>query len=130
MIRDVEFKIGQKIWFAREKRPYKVRACDGRYAICTKPHNPKRTVLYTIIDKELEIRGIREMRDKLCPVCFYLPLGLLVVMPRANVLEYGAVDVGVLDAFCNGGTYKIPAELKYDSFGYLNGRLVAVDYGS
>lgn len=46
------FKRGQKIWFEGEKRPYTVRACDERFAICTKPFNLRKTVLYTIIDKK------------------------------------------------------------------------------
>lgn len=54
---DVKFETGQKIWFEGEKRPYTVRSCNQRFAICTKPFNLKYTVLYTIIDKENNIRG-------------------------------------------------------------------------
>ena len=42
------FKQGQKVWFPGEKRPYTIRACDDRFAICTKPFNIKKTVLYTL----------------------------------------------------------------------------------
>lgn len=52
---------GDKIWFPGERRPYKVRACDDRYAICTKPFNPKRTVLYTIIDLYEQVRGTENL---------------------------------------------------------------------
>ena len=54
----MKFNKGQKIWFAEEKRPYTIRACNERYLICTKPFNlqPK-TVMYTIVDLEEEIRG-------------------------------------------------------------------------
>jgi hypothetical protein len=45
-----EIKVGTKIFFEKEIRPYMVKAHNDRYAICTKPYNPKRTVLYTIID--------------------------------------------------------------------------------
>lgn len=49
---------GQKIYFAEEKRPYTVRACDGRFFICTKPYNLRKdTVLYTIVDLQEGIRG-------------------------------------------------------------------------
>ena len=49
---------GQKIYFAEEKRPYTVRACDGRFFICTKSYNlRKNTVLYTIVDLQEGIRG-------------------------------------------------------------------------
>lgn len=55
------FERGQKVWFPREKRPYTVKACDGRFAICTKPFNVKKTVLYTIIDKEQMVRGTENL---------------------------------------------------------------------
>jgi hypothetical protein len=50
-------KVGDRVYFAEEKRPYKVRACNERYAVCTKPFNPLRTVLYTIIDLQEQARG-------------------------------------------------------------------------
>jgi hypothetical protein len=52
-----DFDLGQKIWFYGEERPYKIRACDNRFAICTKPFNLQKTVLYTIIDRKENIRG-------------------------------------------------------------------------
>ncbi len=52
---------GDKLWLDDEKKPYKIRACDERYLICTKPFNPKRTVLYTIIDLKEEIRGTENL---------------------------------------------------------------------
>ncbi len=55
------FKVGQKIRFSSEKKPYVVRACDERYVICTKPFNPKKTVLYTIIDLKEQIRGTENL---------------------------------------------------------------------
>jgi hypothetical protein len=53
--------VGQKIWFEDEKSPYTIRACNKRYAICTKPFNPKKTVLYTIIDFKRQIRGTENL---------------------------------------------------------------------
>lgn len=50
-------KVGDKIKFAEEKAAYTVQAMNDRYAVCTKPFNPARTVWYTIIDFEEEIRG-------------------------------------------------------------------------
>ena len=55
------YKIGDKIRFAEEKQAYKVRACDERYLICTKPYNLQRTVIYTIVDLDKEIRGIEDL---------------------------------------------------------------------
>ncbi len=54
----MKYKKGDKIWFAEEKKPYTIRACDDRYLICTKPYNFKpQTVLYTIVDLKEQIRG-------------------------------------------------------------------------
>lgn len=53
----MKFTVGQKIWLKGEKKPYKVRACNDRFAICTKPFNLKRTCFYTIIDLKNQIRG-------------------------------------------------------------------------
>lgn len=43
-------EVGDKVYIPYEKRPYKVRARDDRYIICTKPYNLKQTVLYFIVD--------------------------------------------------------------------------------
>lgn len=50
-------QIGARVWFAGEKKPYKVRARNDRYLICTKPFNPQKTVLYTIVDLQRGVRG-------------------------------------------------------------------------
>lgn len=52
-----KIKTGSKIKFKEEKAPYTVRAISNNYAILTKPYNPKRTVIYTIIDFNKNIRG-------------------------------------------------------------------------
>lgn len=49
--------VGDKVCVPGEKRPYTVRARDERYIICTKPYNPKRTVLYFIVDLKDKWRG-------------------------------------------------------------------------
>jgi hypothetical protein len=48
--------IGSKIKFKGEKQRYTVRASNTAYAICTKPFNARKTVLYTIVDL---LRGVR-----------------------------------------------------------------------
>ena len=51
-------------------------------------------------------------------------------MHRARVLtdeEFVALD---MKAWLDRGDYMVPAECKADSFGYVEGRLVAVDYGN
>ena len=54
-------KTGDKLYFLEEKRPYSIRALGKRYAVCTKPFNPKSTVLYTIVDFEKQIRGTENL---------------------------------------------------------------------
>ena len=60
--------------------------------------------------------------DKLCPIVYYLPGGFLNVMPRCSPITHESLmfkDANGLDI-----------EQKLDSFGYYNGKVVAVDYGS
>ncbi|MDP3740344.1 MAG: hypothetical protein Q8R02_23355 [Hyphomonadaceae bacterium] len=67
---------------------------------------------------------------ELCPVTFSIPGGWLVVMRRARPLTPAEwSDFRPYD-FCNLDDRVIPAEAKYDSFGVLDGSIVAVDYGN
>lgn len=50
-------EVGDRVFVPKEKRPYRVRARDDRYIICTKPFNPKHTVLYFIVDLKRKMRG-------------------------------------------------------------------------
>ena len=52
---------GDKVKFVGEKQRYTVRACNYRFAICTKPFNLKRTVIYTIVDFKEWIRGTENL---------------------------------------------------------------------
>lgn len=54
-------KVGDKIKFRSEKQRYTVRACNERFAVCTKPFNPRKTVLYTVIDFQRGIRGTENL---------------------------------------------------------------------
>lgn len=50
---------GDRIWFWEDKKPFRVRASNERFAICTKPFNLRpKTVLYTIVDFERGVRGM------------------------------------------------------------------------
>lgn len=53
-----ELNKGDRVWFSTSKKSFKVRECNDRFAICTQPFNlqPK-TVLYTIIDFDRDVRG-------------------------------------------------------------------------
>jgi len=71
---------------------------------------------------------------RLCPVIFSMPLGLMNIMPRAQMLsrdEFFALDYKAFVDSSNGH-YLLSdmAERKMDTFGWLNGRIVVVDYGS
>lgn len=50
-------KVGDEIRVPNEKKPYRVRARDDRYIICTKPFNLYHTVLYFVIDLENKWRA-------------------------------------------------------------------------
>mgnify|MGYP000539358961 CR=1 FL=1 len=54
-------KVDDKVKFKKENQRYTVQACNEKFAICTKPFNPRKTVLYTIIDFEKKIRGAENM---------------------------------------------------------------------
>lgn len=49
--------VGTKIWFGSKRYSYTVRASNTAFAVLTRPFNIEKTVLYTIIDWELGIRG-------------------------------------------------------------------------
>jgi hypothetical protein len=70
---------------------------------------------------------------ELCPVVFSIPGGFLVVMRRAVPItreQWFELDEVALDEFMTTATYRLPVELKMDSFGMLDNKMVAVDYGS
>lgn len=54
-------KTGDKIQFVEEKKPYVIMALGKRYAVCTKPFNLQKTVLYTIVDFDEKIRGTENL---------------------------------------------------------------------
>lgn len=56
-----EIEDGSKIKFAEQSQCFTVQACNNRYAICTKPFNLRKTVLYTIIDFVENIRGTENL---------------------------------------------------------------------
>ena len=52
---------GDKVKFAEEKQRYVVQASNEQFAICTKPFNLKKTVLYSVIDLKKQIRGTENL---------------------------------------------------------------------
>lgn len=104
----------------------------GRLALKTPSMSGWRSFLLGLLAnmQERDFSKIPDMKAKLCPVYFSLPLGFLIVMPKADVLQDGAINSDDLQKFCVcNENYTIPAELKADSFGYIKGKLVAIDFG-
>lgn len=72
-------------------------------------------------------------RKRLCPIKFYLPLGLLVVMPRCKPITTLSDETFEMFTKSLEG-YSIPCENKLSSFGILSqisgfNNVVCVDYG-
>lgn len=68
--------------------------------------------------------------DRLCPVIFSLPGGFLTVMRKAEPMksaQWRRIDI---EAYMSHDSAVLPVECKISSFGWLDSRIVAVDYGS
>jgi hypothetical protein len=48
---------GWRVRFAEERNAYTVQARNERYLVCTKPFPLLRTVLYTVVDLQEQVRG-------------------------------------------------------------------------
>jgi hypothetical protein len=84
-------------------------------------------LLANIQERELSKLNRRE----LCPVSFSLPGGWLVVMPKATPLTDQQLETfDMLEFLMPDDGLALPVEPKGNSFGMLDGRIVAVDYGS
>lgn len=71
---------------------------------------------------------------ELCPVIFGMPGGWFIVMRRADPVSFEMFmeifpTQADFDNWTDKADYKVPVELKPDSFGLLDGKVVAVDYG-
>jgi hypothetical protein len=66
---------------------------------------------------------------KLCPVLWPIPGGFLVVMPQAEVCTAETAPADY-EALTDRPDYVIPAAHKSTSWGHLDGRFLAIDYGS
>ena len=53
--------VGGKIKFKNEKQRYTVRAGNVAFSVCTKPMNALKTVLYSVIDWNKNIRGTENL---------------------------------------------------------------------
>lgn len=54
-------RAGDLIKFVEERNPYTIQARSSRYLVCTKPFAPRKTVIYTVVDLERQIRGTENL---------------------------------------------------------------------
>jgi len=69
------------------------------------------------------------IKHLVCPVLFCAPGGFFLLMPRCAPLNRDLTDDEIRPFYCGDG-FEVPVEDKSSSFGILDGRIVAVDYGS
>lgn len=100
---------------------------SGRLAVKVPHPGSWRRFLHGLLANDQEALFGRSGWPELCPVVFSLPGGFLLVMRRAKPCsDADALD---FDALTNRPDYVIPAEPKPSSWGWLDGRVVAIDYG-
>jgi hypothetical protein len=102
----------------------------NRFVLVTRRHAYKfpslrcwRDLLFGILNNLHEAQAQRD-HPAYCPVLWCSPLGLLIVMPRVDVLgqdEWREAEGRLPADTC--------AEMKPSSWGRLDGRIVAIDYG-
>ncbi len=109
----------------------------SRWAIKIPSLHSYRHFLQGILGNEQETYWSRTFKytGKLCPVLFTCPGRFFIVMPRVKVLTDAELPLDVdIDIFLriypDKSEFIFPVEKKTDSFGWLNGRLVIIDYGS
>lgn len=98
-----------------------------------------RSFLNGLLANEQEIVWSKIGDTRLLTIEQSLPLGLLIIMPRVEPLsiKYQKLleNENVREMFYEilfeftKSPYLIPAEIKLDSFGEYNGKLVCIDYG-
>ena len=102
----------------------------GGYAFKLPSFKEWRLFLHGLLANMQEVVFSKTGWPELCPVLFHLPLGLLVVMPRCQPLTGEEFNKFDYDKFTIHDDYVLTyIENKPDSFGILNGKIVAVDYG-
>lgn len=85
-----------------------------------------RAFLYGLLNNMNERDWCQASKPLACPVLWGLPGGFLIVMPRCEALSEEDFEGLPLEAYRRAG---LVVEAKPDSFGKLNGLVVAVDYG-
>lgn len=105
----------------------------GRYAFKVPNWEEYRLFLHGLLANMQETRFNRGLtqppstRQMMCPVLFALWGGWLVVMPRCEPIARNSFFRLKYKRFTDRG---IPVEHKLDSYGRLDGKIIAIDYGS
>lgn len=89
-----------------------------------------RNFLHGLLANHQERMFSRAEWPELCPVIWSLPLAVVICMRRVVPLEMSEFELFDFESFVNREGYSVPVENKLDSFGRLDGRIVAVDYGN
>lgn len=101
----------------------------GRWALKVPRCDEWRLFLSGLLANMSEALWGKVRHGALCPVLAALPGGFLLVMRRARPLtdeEWSDLDV---EGLLLDRNYELPVEYKRSSFGVVDGRVVAVDYG-
>ena len=102
----------------------------GKYAIKIPSCREYRMFLHGLLANMQEVVFSKTGWPELCPICFYLPLGLMVIMPRCEPMLDKDFQNFDYEKFTVHDDYTLTyIENKPDSFGILNGKVVAIDYG-
>ena len=126
-----------------QKRSNKLHRGSTRWVFLTKNYAIKFPSLHSwknflsgLLGNIQEIEFNKLNNEKLCPIKIYAPGGWFVVMSRCKPLtriEYDKlIDHTWLLCYAEDDhvSFMLPVEMKLSSFGWLNGRIVALDYGS
>lgn len=105
----------------------------GQYAIKVPSFVEWRLFLYGLLGNMQEVvfwKGLPTSRSMMCPVLFSIPGGFLIIMRRAESVSVEEFLEKSQKWFNEARNLSIPVENKVDSWGRINNKIVAVDYGS
>ena len=101
----------------------------GLWAIKIPTGNSWKLFLHGLLCNMQEAMFGKSGMDGFCPVRFCFPGGWFIVMNRTKPLTYEEWREFNYEKFIYRESYCIPVENKRNSFGVLNGEIVAIDYG-
>lgn len=102
----------------------------GNYAVKVPSFVEWRLFLLGLLANMQERRFSEHGWEELCPVLWSIYGGFMIVMRRAEPLTREQFDSFDAEAWLERDDYVVPAEPKMDSFGWLDGKIVAIDYGN